>query len=91
MGRAWHIDYKGWRICHDPLGKLACYYLKGDGIWWCYFGDTLDDIKAEITRREHQLEWWECECRAAQNALDELYRDMGISRDRDWEEVDRLG
>ncbi len=51
MSRAWHINYKGWRIRHDPLGKLACYYTESNLWEWCYFGDTLADIKQEIDRR----------------------------------------
>ena len=50
---AWHINYKGWRIAHDPLGVLACYRLGYDTpLVWCYFGRTLAEIKAEIDRRE---------------------------------------
>lgn len=50
--RTWHINYKGWRITHDGYGKLACYRLEGDTLKWCYFGNTVADIKAEIDRRE---------------------------------------
>jgi hypothetical protein len=50
---AWHINYKGWRIAHDPLGVLACYRLGYDTpLLWSYFGGTLAEIKAEIDRRE---------------------------------------
>ena len=51
--KTWHINYNGWRICHDPAGKLACYKLDGDTLEWCYFGDTLEDIKREIDKREY--------------------------------------
>ena len=54
FGRTWHINYKGWRICHDPLGRLACYRIPGETLEWCYFGSTLAEIKAEIDRRENQ-------------------------------------
>lgn len=50
--KVWHINYMGWRICHDPCGKLACYRLDGKNLEWCYFGDKLRDIKAEIYCRE---------------------------------------
>ena len=52
--RVWHINYKGWEICHDPMGKLACRKMDGDLWEWCYFGSTVAEIKAEIDRRENQ-------------------------------------
>ena len=50
--RAWGINYKGWRITHDPYGTLACYRLAGEGLEWCYFGCSVDVIKLAIDRRE---------------------------------------
>ena len=50
--KRWHINYKGWRITHDPLGKLACYWIEGGTLNWCYFGNSINSIKAEIDRRE---------------------------------------
>ena len=52
MAKVWHINYNGWRITHDPYGNLACYRIAGDVLEWCYFGDTLAEIKEEIDRRE---------------------------------------
>lgn len=48
----WHINYRGWRICHDPLGAIACYRLGEGPLEWCYFGRTVAEIKSEIDRRE---------------------------------------
>lgn len=51
MGREWKIYCRDWVIKRDPFGKLACYYLPGDMLEWCYFGGTVAEIKAEIDRR----------------------------------------
>ena len=46
--RTWHINYKGWRICHDPLGHLACYPIESEMLCWFYFGGTVAEIKRAI-------------------------------------------
>ena len=51
-GQPWRITYRGWRITHDPLGRLACYRLSGRELYWCYPGITVAAIKAAIDRRE---------------------------------------
>lgn len=51
MSKRWCRYYKGWVITHDPMGKLACYYLEGPGLYWCYFGDSVQEIKQGIDRR----------------------------------------
>ncbi len=52
MKRVWKIKYKGWVITHDPYGRLVCYLEKGSELEWCYFGATIEAIKAEIDWRE---------------------------------------
>ena len=55
-GQPWRITYRGWRITHDPLGRLACYRLSGRELRWCYFGNSLFLIKHNIDQREDYLE-----------------------------------
>lgn len=53
---SWKRYYRGWVIKHDPLGKLACYRTATTALEWCYFGDNVQEIKAEIDRREFDYE-----------------------------------
>ena len=50
--RRWSIKYKGWIITHDPYGFLACYMMDGYELTWCYFGNSLEEVKRRIDERE---------------------------------------
>ena len=51
--RKWKIVYNDWIITHDPNGILACYCTLTDSLEWCYFGDTLEEIKFAIDERNY--------------------------------------
>ena len=51
--KVWRRYYKGWVITHDAYGALCCYWLDGPELRYCYFGSSMDIIKAEIDRREY--------------------------------------
>lgn len=49
----WKVRYNGWIITHDPMGKLACYREEGNTLEWCYFDNTMEEIKRKIDEREY--------------------------------------